>query len=292
MSASQPEPAPNPLTPPPTPITVRSHGLTDRGRVRPTNEDHFLIAELARTLFVRQTSLPQPDTQFGRNRGHILMIADGMGGHQAGEVASALTLASIEAFILHLLRRFSNLQVNDEQTVLLDFQRALRQADERLAEESAHHPEFAGMGTTLTLAFVSGWKLFLVHAGDSRCYLYRGDRLQQLTVDHTVAGELARRGVIQPEQVGHHQFRHVVTNVLGGGHAGVQADVQCVDLEANDVLLLCSDGLSDMVPDEQIADILGRQSDPRIACEHLVAAANANGGRDNITAVVAWFGAF
>jgi serine/threonine protein phosphatase PrpC len=123
------------LADPAPPVAVRSFGLTDPGRVRPANEDHFLIAELARTLWVRQTSLPQPPTHHGRNRGHVFLVADGVGGHQAGEVASALSVASIEAFVLHVL-----------------------------------------------------------HAGDSRCYLFRGGRLRQLTTDHTVAVERARRG--------------------------------------------------------------------------------------------------
>lgn len=281
----------DPLSPhaPPPPIAVHSFGLTDRGKVRPCNEDHFLIAELARTLWVRQTSLPQSPTQHGRNRGHIFLVADGMGGHRAGEVASALTVTTIEAFVLHLLRRFSNLQATDEQTVLKDFQAALRQADVRIAEESAHHPEFAGMGTTLTTAFVSGWKLFVFHAGDSRCYLYRRGRLRQLTSDHTLAAELARQGVIKPDEVGQNRFRHVVTNVLGGNEAGVRVDVQKVDLETGDVMLLCSDGLTDMLADDRIAAVLESVPDPRAACERLVAEANDAGGRDNVTAIVARF---
>jgi protein phosphatase len=274
---------------PPSPISVRSFGITDKGKVRPSNEDHFLVAELARTLWVRQTSLPQPATQHGRNRGHIFLVADGMGGHLAGEVASALTVATIEAFVLHLLKRFSNLQATDEQTVLKDLQAALKQADARIFEEAAHHPEFTGMGTTLTLAFVSGWKLFVIHAGDSRCYLFRGGQLRQLTVDHTLAGELARRGVIKPEDVGHHHFKHVVTNALGGHEAGVHVDVQSVDLDTGDVVVLCSDGLTDMLSDARIAAILADVAEPQAACKCLVAEANAQGGKDNITAIVALF---
>ena len=273
----------------PPPIAVHSFGLSDRGQVRETNEDHFLIAELARTLWVRQTSLPQESTQYGRNRGHIFLVADGMGGHQAGEVASALTVTTIETFVLHLLRRFSNLQATDEPTVSKDFQAALCQADTRLAEESAHHPEFAGMGTTLTMAFVSGWKLFVFHAGDSRCYLYRGRQLRQLTADHTVAAELARQGVIKPDEVCHNRFRHVVTNALGGTESGVKVDVQKIDLEAGDVMLLCSDGLTDMLADERIETILKSAPDPQAAGERLVAEANDAGGRDNITVVVGQF---
>jgi protein phosphatase len=118
-----------------------------------------------------------------------------MGGHQAGEVASALSVATIENFVLHILKRFSNLQVGDEQAVVKDLQTALQQADARIFEEASHHPEFMGMGTTLTMAFISGWKLFVMHAGDSRCYLLRGGKLRQLTSDHTVAAELARSRV-------------------------------------------------------------------------------------------------
>ncbi len=273
----------------PPPISVHSYGLTDQGRVRDSNEDHFLVGELARTLWVRQTSLPQQPTQNGRNRGHVFLVADGMGGHQAGEVASALTVTTIETFLLHLLKRFSNLQTTDEQAVLKDLQTALCHADARIFEEAAQHPEFTGMGTTLTLALASGWKLFVIHAGDSRCYLFRQGNLRQLTVDHTLAGELARRGTIRPEDVGRHQFRHVVTNALGGNEAGVRVDVEKADLETGDVVLLCSDGLTDMLPDAHLAAILSAERAPQGACERLVVEANRRGGKDNITAIVARF---
>jgi protein phosphatase len=270
-------------------VTVHSFGLTDPGRVRPSNEDHFLVAELARTLWVRQSSLPQSPTHHGRSRGHVFLVADGMGGHQAGEVASALTVSIVEAFVLHLLRRFSNLEPDDDETVLRDFRTALRQADARLFEEAAQHPEFAGMGTTLTLAFASAWSLFVVHAGDSRCYLLRGGELRQLTTDHTLAAEMARHGMISKEEARHHQLRHVVTNVVGGGKAGVQVEVHKAELAPGDVLLLCSDGLSDMLADDRLAAVLESEPDPRAACQRLVAEANEQGGKDNITAVIARF---
>jgi protein phosphatase len=268
---------------------VQSFGLTDRGRVRPWNEDQFLIGELSRTLWVRHSSLPQPDTHHGRNRGYLLLVADGVGGNEAGEVASALSVASIEAFVLNLLKRFSNLRTADEQAVLKDLEAALHLAEGRICEEVAHHPEWKGMGTTLTMAFASGWKLFVLHTGDSRSYLFRKGTLRQLTLDHTWAAELVRCGAIKPEQAVHHRFRHVVTNILGGGEADLRVDVQKVDLETGDVVLLCSDGLTDMVADEQIAAILDAEWEPRAACERLVAEANDGGGRDNITAVVARF---
>jgi protein phosphatase len=271
-------------------LAVRAAGRTDPGRVRDKNEDHFLVADLARTLRVRQTSLPQASIQQGRCRGHILLVADGMGGHAAGEVASALTVETVEAFVLDLLRRFSNLQTEDEDGVLADLRAAVLQADARIIEESAHHPELAGMGTTLTLAFVSGRRLFVLHAGDSRCYLLRGSLLERLTDDHTLAAELVRCGHLQPEEARTHPRRHMVTNILGGVHAGVQVDVRRVDLDGGDVVLLCSDGLTEMLEEARIAVLLAAEADPGTTCARLVAEANEAGGKDNITAVVARFG--
>ena len=276
---------------PPAPPTVRSYGLSDPGRVRSSNEDRFLIGDLVRTLQVHQTNVPQPPTQHGRNRGHVFLVADGMSRHRAGEVASALTITSIEGFVLHIMKRFSNLQADDEQAVLNDLRAALRQADARILAESAHHPEFGGMATTLTMAFVSGRTLFVIHAGASRCYLYRRGKLRQMTTDQTLAADLARRGVITPEEVRHTHSRHLVTNALGAGATGVQVDVQKIDLDSGDVMLLCSDGLTDMLADDRIAAILRAEDEPDAACARLVSAANEQGGRDNITAIVARFAA-
>jgi protein phosphatase len=270
-------------------IAVRSFGLTDPGRVRPSNEDQFLVAELGRTLWVRQSSVPQSARQHAHHRGHLLLVADGMGGHQAGEVASALSVTTIESFVLDLLRYVVNLQSTEEQDVLRDFQAALSEADARIVAEAAQHPEWAGMGTTLTLAFISGRKLFVFHAGDSRCYLYRGGEFRQLTTDHTLVAELARRGVIRPEDVAQNRLRHAVTNVLGGPVVGVRVEVHQGLLDGGDVLLLCSDGLTEMLSDDDIAAVLAAESEPQAACERLVAAANEQGGQDNITAVVARF---
>ncbi len=270
-------------------IVVRSHGCTDPGRTRSSNEDHFLSAELARTMWVHQTSLPQPQTQYGSHRAHIFLVADGMGGHQAGEVASALTVSTVVGFVLNILRRFSNLRATEEQTVLQEFQTAIQQAHARIIEETTHQPKLSGMGTTFTMAFTSNWKLFVVHAGDSRCYLYRRGQLQQLTTDHTLVGELVRRGALSPEQAHRHLYRHVVTNVVGGHSPEIRVEVQKAELQPDDAVLLCTDGLTDMLPNERIAAILRAETDPRSACDRLVREANDKGGKDNITAIVARF---
>jgi protein phosphatase len=269
------------------PVLVNSFGMTDRGLVRETNEDNFLIGELARTLWVRQSSTTRSATSHGRNRGHVLLVADGVGGHHAGEVASALSVASIEAFLLHVLHRFSNLSDADEPEVIRELKDALWQADERIFAEAIRHPELGGMGTTLTLAMISGRKLFVLHAGDSRCYLLRDGDLRQLTRDHTMAAELARCGVIPSGSVRTHRLRHVVTNILGGFRIGVKVDVHMEDLEDGDCVLLCTDGVTDMLSHEQIIAVLESEADPEEACRRLVDEARLEGGRDNITAIVA-----
>ena len=283
-----PLPATAPLATPRV-LAVRAFGKTDRGLVRPNNEDRYLVAELPHASRLGRNGFPGEAAPF--DRGHLLLVADGMGGHQGGEVASALAVASIEAFVLDLLRRVFRLQPTDEQAVLRDFQQALQRADARIVEEAAASPELAGMGTTLTLAFATGASLFVFHVGDSRCYLLRGGVLERLTRDHTVAAELARRGVIGPEEVKGHPRRNTITNVLGGYDAGVDVEVHRVELEAGDVVLLCTDGLSDLLDEGRLAAELAAGGEVRPACKRLVAAALEAGGRDNVTAIVARFDA-
>jgi len=282
------------LTPPSAsssgrPLVVRSFGLTDPGRVRLSNEDQFLVAELTKAMKVQYASLPQPQTQYAHERGYLFIVADGMGGHQAGEQASALAVQTIEAFALNTLKWFFRLKGAEEENVLKEFQTALQQADARVCREAAQHPELAGMGTTVTIAYNLGSRLFLVHVGDSRGYLLRGSHLHRLTHDHTLVEEMIRLGQLQPEEAAHHRFRHIITNAVGGHAPGMQAECHRIELELDDTLLLCSDGLRDVVPDDRIAAVLQAEHEPRTACARLVAEANEHGGPDNITVIVARF---
>jgi PPM family protein phosphatase len=149
-------------------------------------------------------------------RGHLFLVADGMGGHRAGEQASALAVVAIEQFTLNTFKWFFDSNGREAQRVLTQFQTALRQADARILEEATEHAELGGMGTTVTMAFQLDAQLCIVHVGDSRAYLYSGDELCQLTHDHTLMAEMVRRGEIQPEQAAEHRLRHVITNVVGG----------------------------------------------------------------------------
>jgi serine/threonine protein phosphatase PrpC len=267
-------------------FSVKSFGMSHPGRVRESNEDRFAIAELARALHVHHSNLPPSKMALSFDRAHVYLVADGVGGSSAGEVASGMSVATIENFVVNTLKRFSNLQANEEQGVLRSLQEALSRADARIFEESAKHPEWRGMGTTLTMAFAVNWKLFVAHAGDSRCYLFSGGKLLQLTQDHTLTAEMVRRGMVRNEDVETHPWRHVVTNILGGSERGVQAELHLLDLHPGDVLLLCSDGLTEMVPDLRILEILQRSHEPRQTCERLIVEANERGGKDNITAIV------
>ncbi len=271
------------------PLIVRSCGLSDRGRVRATNEDHFLIAVLLKAMEVQHTSLPQPKAQNSSDRSYLFVVADGMGGRAAGETASALAIGSVESFVLESLKWFAQCQGEDQDQVLADFQRALREAAARVQNEAAARPELHGMGTTLTLAYSLNDELFVAHAGDSRCYLLRGHEFYRLTRDHTLVDELVRRGAITAEAAQHHHWRHVISNALGGGCERVEVELHKLQLVARDIVLLCSDGLTEMLSDEIIARILEAEPDPEKACRQLIVRANEAGGKDNITTVVAQF---
>jgi PPM family protein phosphatase len=271
------------------PLSVRAFGLTHQGRVRPSNEDQFLIAELTKSMKVLHTSLPQATTQSSDERGYLFIVADGMGGHQAGEQASAMAVESIEAFTLNTLSWFFLLECAEEHDVLKEFQAALQQANANVCQEAAKHRELAGMGTTVTIAYSVGSRLFVIHVGDSRCYLLHGGELQRLTHDHTLVAEMVSQGTLQPEEAARHRLRHVITNVVGGHELGVNVECHRVELEADDMLLLCSDGLTEMIPDARIAAVLQALHDPQEACKLLVAEANEHGGKDNITVIAARF---
>jgi serine/threonine protein phosphatase PrpC len=272
-------------------LTIKAFGKTDRGRVRPTNEDQFLCAELTKAMRVWQTTLSEPRAQLGDERAHVFVVADGMGGHHAGEHASALAVVAIEQFTLNTFKWFFHSDRLEAQRVLEQFRTALSQADARIHEESADHPEYRGMGTTVTMAYHLDAQLCVVHVGDSRAYLFANDELTQITQDHTLMAEMVRRGDLQPEQAARHRLRHIITNVVGGTAAGVEVEAHALELHPGVRLLLCSDGLTEMLSNEAIAATLRAQPDPEAACTALVAQANAAGGVDNVTVLIVRFDA-
>jgi serine/threonine protein phosphatase PrpC len=270
-------------------VKITTFGITDRGAVRQTNEDQFLITELSKAMRVMQTSLPEPALQVADERAHLFLVADGMGGHNAGERASAIAVAAIEHFTLNTFRWFFSADDGGAHKVLEQFQAAVGVADAQILEQAEGHPELAGMGTTVTMAFHLGTQVCLVHAGDSRAYLYRDGGLHQLTQDHTLIAELVREGTVRQDEVAAHPHRHVITNVVGGPAAGVKVEARSFAVGAGDRLLLCSDGLTDLLTDAEIATTLGAEPEPEAAGRRLLAQALAAGGRDNVTVLVVRF---
>jgi serine/threonine protein phosphatase PrpC len=242
---------------------------------------------LRKALQVRRTSLPAPKVHHSGDQSHLFVVADGMGGHAGGEQASTLAIDSVEAFILDTFKWFSQFKAKDEDKVLADFQSALGQAHACVLAEAAECPELRGMGTTLTPAYSLNDRLFVAHVGDSRCYLCRHSLLYRLTSDHTLVEDMVRQGALSAEEATKHRWRHVVTNAIGGAFAEVKVELHKVQLEAGDTVLLCSDGLTNMLPDEEIARILKSEADPEQACRQLVLRANEEGGNDNITVILA-----
>jgi protein phosphatase len=225
-----------------------SVGVTDPGRRRRGNEDAYVC---------------EPP---------LFAIADGMGGAQAGEVASRLAAA--------VLRDAHGEDLTEQRLVEL-----IQEANRRVFQRSSEDEATAGMGTTMTVALLDGDSIIFGHVGDSRAYRVRDGELEQLTDDHSLVGELVRSGKLSAEEAEVHPQRSVITRAVGT-EPDVDVDTLTVSTQPGDVYLLCSDGLTDMIPDREISSLLGGGGDLDQAARKLVAAANAGGGEDNITVVL------
>jgi protein phosphatase len=273
--------------PPSAAVAVDAAGLSDRGKVRGDNQDHFYLGRLGRFSQTLATSLPAGELpERLEEAGHIAVVADGMGGHKGGEVASRTAII----VFFHLLFDTPDWVLRvDEDSAQKIFDRVTtryRSLDSLLAERAMIDPNLHGMGTTMTLTYSIGFDLFLAHAGDSRAYLCRGGSLMQLTRDHTQVQMLVDEGELTREEAATHRLRNVLTNVLGGGLPLTDVDVDRVHLAVGDTVLLCSDGLYDVVKDDEIASILGGTSSAEAACRSLIDLALARGAPDNVTVVV------
>ena len=248
------------------PLTLGS--LTHVGMVRSANQDAY-CAILA------------PNAPPGTDA--LLSVADGMGGHQAGEVASTMAIQG-------LVRHLSSSQGAGGVTPISEWHHAklLEEVIQQINAEvnqAATRPETRGMGTTLTVALLAGSSLAIGHVGDSRLYLLRNGQLRQLSHDHSWVAEEVARGAISPEEARSHPRRNILTRAIGTGPQ-VQVDTGLTQVEEGDTILLCSDGLHGLVTDEEIARTMASQP-PQEACQFLVDRANALGGNDNITVIVA-----
>jgi len=273
---------------PPLRVEISCGALTHPGKVRQNNEDHFLVARLAKSMQIYQSSLEAPgEMDFSQEDGYLMVVADGMGGAAAGERASALAVASVKDYALNTLKWFLHVGRKDESALLAELQKSLEIADKAVVDEGEANARFNGMGTTLTMAYSIAADLYITHAGDSRAYLFRHGKLQQITNDHTLVQMMISGGVLSAEDAKHHARRNIVTNVIGGPSEGVHAEIHKIRVMDGDVLLICSDGLTEPVEDDRIAEVLGSEPGPEAAAQKLIDLALKNGGPDNITAVIA-----
>jgi PPM family protein phosphatase len=248
-------------------VRIKSGGISDVGRVRSNNEDCFrIVPELG--LFV---------------------LSDGMGGEAHGEIASAL---AVETVVKHCIEgennpaspTFGEPQAGwSARTKRLSS--AIHLANKKIFDSAAEHPEQSGMGATLTAAWLSESRLSIAHVGDSRAYLLRTGALQQLTNDHSLVAEQVRRGILTAAQADESEMQSVLLRALGA-NPEVEVDAEDHILFPRDTLLLCSDGLTRMVTEPEIAGTLQSEPDPSAASEKLVALANERGGGDNVTVIV------
>jgi protein phosphatase len=274
--------------PPSTSIRADFGALSHAGKVRPRNEDHFLVFHIRREQQVLVTNVPhelfpEPSGEIG----YVMIVADGMGGMAAGEVASSMAITT-GLKMIHKSEKWG-FKINQKEAREL-FERAnlyFQEIDKSITERSENDSRFSGMGTTLTVAYSVGIDLFIVHVGDSRAYLFREGELRQLTKDHTIAQAMADAGFIPPEEVRRHRRRNVLTKYLGGHHGKVKADIRWLRLADSDRVLVCTDGLTEMVHDDVIARILAHHEKPDDAANALLDEALRCGGTDNITVVVA-----
>jgi serine/threonine protein phosphatase PrpC len=263
------------------------YGLTHPGRVRSENQDHFLLCTVHPQVQIHGTSLPDATAiaRPAQRLATLMLVADGVGGSAAGSVASRLAIEAVAKYVSAQLRCLGTTEDSNEEGFTDMLRDAAMRAHAVVRDEAEHTREQRGMATTLSLGIVVWPWLYVVQVGDSRCYVLKGDRLQQLTRDQTVAQELIDRGALPPESARTSPFSHVLSSAIGAEHA--TPEVTKFDVrERGSVILVCTDGLTKHVDDEEIAHHLATMENAEQVSRALLQLALDRGGSDNITLVV------
>ena len=274
-----------------TTLDVDLGAISHVGLVRENNQDSYLVIKFGRSLENLMSNLDEDlfDQNYSMT-GYGMLVADGMGGMAGGDVASRLALSKLIELIVDTSDWTLALQHHkDVHTVLERMTDRFLQVDEILRKEADDDHTLRGMGTTLTVAGALGSDLIIGHVGDSRAYLLHEDKLKQLTTDHTLAQALIDAGVANPDDPASRSMRHVLTAAVGSLGEQVDPQVQRFKLSGGDKLLLCTDGLTEMVDDVIIGHVLRDAQSSQSACQELIDLALAGGGTDNITVVIAHF---
>jgi protein phosphatase len=261
------------------PVRVQVFGKTDLGRTREHNEDCFLVADLTKNSASLQPGVREHEIG---ERGSLFVVADGMGGAAAGELASDM---ATQAIYHHLSKTWSQDRETTEQQFAFRLKEAVEAANTELHAYAKAHPEVRGMGTTTTAAGVLGEHAYLSQVGDSRAYLVRGGVAHQLTKDQSLMQRLVEAGELTEEEAAQSERRNIILQALGPDPR-VKVELSHQELRRGDVLVLCSDGLSGQVKKEEIAQVVSSEPTLQAMCERLIALANERGGPDNITVVI------
>jgi PPM family protein phosphatase len=269
-------------------------GMTDIGAARNKNEDNFLVAKLSRSVGVISSSIPEARANSLNEalQGYLMVVADGIGGHGGGELASAMAVDETVYYSLLLMPWIHAARDGQDQTLSEGMNKALDEGQRHMRSVARRKHVDERLGTTLTMAYVSWPSLHIVHVGDSRAYLYRDGQLHRMTRDHSLVQEMIDRADWTEDEAKNTRFANVLTRAIGGSEVEVRAEYWHATLRAGDRLMLCTDGLTNELDDEIVAGHLARvESAQQVqpAVKGLVQAAKEAGGRDNITVVLAAF---
>ena len=291
MDHSEVSPRPHNETPPPpfsSRVNVDLFGMTDKGHARSKNEDHFLIVRVGRAVETVLTNLTEDETVPGElyeESGYGMVVADGFGGSSSGEIASRQAIYTFLSLALHTPDWQLRWGATEKNTVMWRMKDRFRRVNAALLRDAAANASLSGMGTTMTAAVTLGNDLVVGHIGDSRAYLLHEGRLVKLTRDHTEAERMAEdRTAGDPLLL---ELRGLLVQALGSTEGKCDPEVNDYLLQDDDQLLLCTDGLTDMVDEAEIESVLNNSNSAKSSCRKLVELALKNGGADNVTVIVA-----
>ena len=262
-------------------------GITHAGKVRHENQDHFLVATVHPELIIHETSLPTPRSLpiHGSRLATVMLVADGVGGSAGGREASQLAIETIMRYVSSSLRCYHAAGSSDEREFVDALRAATLEAHAAVRAESLLRPEASRMATTLTL-FIAVWPwAYVMQVGDSRCYYHQGGTLRRLTRDQTIAQDLVDQGVLAPERAALSPLSNVLASAIGAEAA--LPEVSRVEIDTRGVFLLCSDGLTKHVTDDEIAGVLSTLESSERSCRRLLDLALERGGSDNVTVLIA-----
>ncbi len=272
----------------PTDDELDLFGVTHRGRVRTENQDHFLVSTVHPQVVVHATSLPNPDTLplRGTRLASVFVLADGVGGATAGDEAARVATESVTRYVASTLRSYHAAGSSAEEELLVALKGAALEAHSAVLAESARRPDHPRMATTLTVCIVVYPWAYVVQVGDSRAYFHSEGKLRMLTRDQTVAQSLVDQGLMSKDRLDHSPFKHVLSSAIGAEEALPEVTQFDISVRGS-LILMCSDGLTKHVSDEEIADAIRRMRSSEQCANELLNLALERGGTDNITIIAA-----